>query len=330
MRLPFYLLIWLSAVIFCPMDAYGQSEPVRQRIGDSSVSFIRPQGIRKKPDPQTDTGIRFPPAFRVVEEPKSFVKIWTPRLTDKKRAKAFAKESGSKFKEILKLEINGQDVPMMITYLDTGFQSGHVYKALFNAENSILVIATVFDDAQITREEVLEAFKTIEIDVKIPIGNFNKAPFTVELINPFEFVFDSFNSLFIKSYPEIDESYSKPSVSIGYDDIFIYNDEPAIDDLETAALHLLPIDADNFYQTDEPNYSKMKIVSKAYIDVGPGKAFRIEAIYKDRMAIQYVWDIQGKSEFDDYLFLFAMGDKVHLETLRQDIDRMAGSLRIKE
>gem|GEM_PF-6958331 len=328
MRFYVYLIFILLLVTACPKAVHGQTEPERKRIGESSVTLIEPEGIRKIPD--SANGMKFLPAFRVVEEPKSFVKIWTPRFTDKKAAKAFAKESGSKFKEMLELEINGQAVPMVITYVDSRFQSGHVYKALFDAENSVLVIATVFDDAPITREQVLDAFKTIKIDVKNPIGDFDVAPFTVDLTPQFEFVFSEFNSLFIKSYPELDASYARPSVSVGYDDIFIYKGEPAIDSLQTASRHLFPIDTKNFFQTDRPDYSKLKISSEGYVELGPGKAFRIEGTYKDRMAIQYVWDIQGNSEFDDYLFLFAMGDKTHLEPMVQDVASMAASLTLKD
>lgn len=329
MRFYVYLIFVLISSLVCPTDTFAQTQPDRKRIGDSSVTLIEPEGIRKKTSIE-NLAPYFPPAFRVVEEPKSFVKIWTPRLTDKETAKAFAKESGSKFKEMLELEINGQRVPIVITYVKAASQSGHVYKALFDADNSVLVIATIFDDAPITRDEVLEAFQTIQIDIKKPIGNFDDAPFTIGLVEPFEFVFSDFNSLFIKSYPEIDDKYSLPSISIGYDDIFIFQGEPAIDSLQMAAQYLFPVDRNNFFLSAEPNYSKLEFISEGYVDLGPGKAYRIEATYKGRMAVQYIWDIQGKSEFDDYLFFFAIGDKTHLEPFREEISQIAASLKLKD
>jgi len=325
-RIYFSIFTLFLLIALLPIDAIGQTEPERKRLGDSSVTMIVPESIRKKPDTK---GLGFLPAFRVLEEPKSFVKIWTPRFTDKKAAKTYAKQSGSKFKEILEIEINGKAVPMMITHVKTGYKSGDVYKALFDDKNSIVVIATVFDDAPITRNEVLDAFKTIEINVEKPIGNFDGAPFTVDLVPPFEFVFSSFNSLFIKSDPELDESHSKPSIIVGYEDIFTFQGEPKIDTLETAAKYLFPIDKDNFYQTESPNFSKIEIISEGYEEVGPGKAYKLEARYKDRMALQYVWDKRGPSEFDDYLFFFAMGDTKYLESIKNDVSKIADSLEFQ-
>jgi len=319
--------LFLSLWLFAPSNATAQIEAERVRLGESSVTLIIPENIRKKREPGS-LAPSFAPPFRVLEEPKSFVKIWTPRFIDKKIAKAFAKESGSKLKDMFEIDIQGQSVPMVVTYRKTSFQSGHVYKALFDAENSITVVATIFDDAPISREEVIAAFKTIEINVKDPIKNFEGSPFTLDLREPFEFVFSSFNSAFIKSYPEIDETFSRPSMVVGYDDIFIYEGEPVIDSLETAARHLFPIDGESFFLTENPDYSKIRIVSKDYVEIGPGRAFRMEATYKNRMCVQYIWDIQGKSEFDDYLFLFAMGDKEYLEPLRSDISTMAETLRV--
>jgi hypothetical protein len=311
-------------------QAHAQDAAKRKRLGTSSVTIIEPENVRHKPDVTADgRSITFLPAFRVLEEPKSFIKIWKPRLTDKKIAKKFAKESGSKFKRLLTLEVDGRDVPMVITYVSSSYKSGHVYKALFEAENSIVVIATIFDDAPITEEEVLNVFKTIKVNVETPIDDFDDAPFTLDLIPPFDFVFADSGSAFIKSYPEVDELYAKPSMSIGYEDIFIYEGEPAIEDLEAAAKTLFPIDRNNFFQTDEPNYSKMKIISTGYVEAGPGKAYIIEARYKNRACLQYVWDIRGRSEFDDYLFAFAMGDSDKIEPVKADIKTMIRSLKIK-
>jgi len=326
MRVLISTLIFTSLMFFTFTSALA--EPERTQLGESSVSMIIPDNVRKKADPAVLTPA-YLPAFRVHEEPKSFVKMWTPRLTDKKTAKAFAKQSNSKFIKLMKLEINGEQIPILVTYVKTAYKTGHVYKALFDAENSIIVIATIFDDAPITEEEVLNAFKTIEIDVQNPIGDFDGAPFTVDLTPPFEFVFADFSSLFIKSYPEIDESYSKPSIIIGYEDIFVYEGKPLIEDAKMAGQYLFPIDKDNFFLDEEPSHSKLKIISHDYVNLGPGKAYRIEATYKGRMCIQYVWDIQGKSEFDDYLFLFAMGDTKHLEPLRDEVANIATSLKLK-
>ena len=315
-------ILWLAV----SLKAWGQDTAIRTQINNSSVSIIVPENIRVK----SEENSRYLPAFRVLEEPKNFVKIWTPRFTDKKATKAFAKESNSKLIDMFAIEINGQMVPMTVTYLKTQFKSGHVYKALFDDKNSIIVLATIFDDSEITREEVLEAFKTIEINVQNPKDAFGKAPFRLDLIAPFEFIFSSFNSLLIKSYPEIDESYRKPTLVVGYSAIFIYNGDPVIDSLQTAAHYLFPIDAENFLQTDNPNYSKVKIVSKTYADIGPGQAYKIIATYKKRMFIQYVWDIKGPSEFDDYLHLFAMGETKNLEPLQNEIEQMAASLTLIE
>jgi len=299
-RIYFSIFTFFLLIAFLPANAIGQSEPERKRIGNSSVTIIVPEGIRKEPDAK---GLTFLPAFRALEEQKSFVKIWTPRFTDKKAAKAYAKQSGSKFKELLELEIKGQTVPIMITHVKTGYKSGYVYKALFDDKNSIVVIATIFDDAPITRDEVLDAFKTIEIKVEKPIGNFDGAPFTADLTDPFEFVFSSFNSLFIKSDPEIDESYSKPSIIVGYEDIFTFQGEPKIDSLETAAKYLFPIDKDNFFLTENPNFSKMEIISSGYEEIGPGKAYKLEARYKDR---------------------------INLEPIKNDVSKIAASLKFQK
>lgn len=332
MRALISLIIFWVACAGNAADVFAQTEPERTQIS-SSVSYIEPDGLRKplKPD---ELPVYYAPAFRAIEEPKNFAKIWKPRLTDKKTAKIFAKKSYSKFKDLLELEIDGKKVPMVITYLKSKSKgpyakSGHIYKALFEAENSIIVIATIFDDAPITREEVLEAFKTIRIDVKNPIDNFDGAPLKVELAPPFEFVFSDVNNIFVKSYPEIDESYSLPSISAGFDDLYIHAGDPPVDTLKKAAGQLFPVDAANFYLDKEPDYSKLEIVSKGYVNIGPERAYRIEAVYKSRMCIQYVWDIQGKSEFDDYLFLFAMGDKEHLAPVKDSVEKIAGSLVLK-
>jgi hypothetical protein len=330
LRILSFIVFFLLVSVFQSPDSYAQDEATRKRIGNSSVTLIEPQNIREKPQvDERGMTVSFLPAFRVLEEPKSFINIWKPRFTEKKAAKRFAKESGSKLKKMLELEINGKTVPMVITYVKTGYKSGHVYKALFEAENSIVVIATVFDEASIKQEEVLDAFRSIEINIETPIGNFDGAPFTMDLTPPFNFVFADSNSAFIKSYPEIDEAYAKPSMSVGYEDLFIYQGEPAIDSLETAAKHLFPIDRDNFFQSEYPDYEKVKLVSSGYVDIGPGKAYRMEVTYKDRTAIQFVWDIKGKSEFDDYLFTFVMGDTDNLTPLRNDVTKMVYSLKVK-
>lgn len=325
-HVPFAVILAVS-LVFSAL-AFAQSTLERTRIGDSSVSLIEPESLRAAPDSME--GLSFPRSFTVLEEPRSFLKIWTPRFTDENMARDFAEQSGSTFKEMLELEIDGQIVPMVITYVDALHRSGHIYKALFDAENSIVVKATVFDDVAINRDEVLDAFKTIQIDVQTPIGDFDDAPFTVDLSAPFEFVFASHDGLFIKSYPEIDSTFTKPSVIVGYQDIFIYDGEPKIDSLKSAARYIFPVEEENFFQTDQPDYSHAEIVSEGYLEVEPGQAYRMEARYKDRMVIQYVWDIRGKSEFEGYLFLSAKGDSEFLQPLVDNIATMAASLIVKD
>ena len=319
LKLSFYF-----CMCFFAFTANAQINTSPIRLAKSSVSMVPPDGFTyfgiANGVGNEDTGS----LIQVHEEPVESYKIWQQRFKDKKSARHYSKVNGTKFEDLFNITVDGQTVPVMVSYRDGRGRKGRHYRALFKAKNSILISATIMDGDRTSRKDVTAAFQSVKINVTDIFGVFDETNFTVNIIPPFDYITTTSDSAFLKTYAEIDYSYSKPSIGIGFDEIFIFDGEPKIDTLGQAAAYFFPTMSE-FYGEENPNKSKIKFSNYGEVETGPGKAFRIVSYYKNRMGIQYIW----KMEDGQYMFLFALGNKKDLQDLEDEVRSIAASLQLK-
>lgn len=312
----------LVSCFFLPVMAIAQISNGIVNLNDSSVYFVPPPGFEEtsiyKGVRNENTGS----TIYAFEEPIESYAIWKPRFTSVERAKAFSDQDGSQFVGLFEIEVNGKIVPIMETKREGTFRSGITLKALYEAENSVVLVASIYDATESEREAVIESFRSVEINVETPLELFADSGFRVELISPFTFAIAGSDDAFLKSYPEIDSRYRKPSIGIGYKPIYEGDLEPD-PEISVVAGYLFPA-MSYFFDDDDPSYEKVHYVGFGEEEIGPGAAFRLEATYENRMGIQYVWDVGA----EEYLVLFAVGETELLKPLKPQVEAIAKSLTL--
>ena len=134
-----------------------------QQIADTSVYMTPPKGYTVKTIKNGLGHSVTRSTIQVLEEPKIVYKIWHPRFTDKEAADAFRELAGYENETLFTLEIEGEIIPMKKYYRGSEYRSAWFYKALFDADNSIIVSATIYEGDPINEEDLLRAFRTIRI-----------------------------------------------------------------------------------------------------------------------------------------------------------------------
>lgn len=304
-------------------------EPELQQIANTSVYLAPPAGF-------TVTNIKngighasTRSTIQVTEEPQIVHRIWYPRFTDSEAAARFQQLAGHERVTRFTLEINGETIPVRKYYRSWNGEGIWFYWALFKAENSVLVRARIFEGEAVSEEDILAAFRTIRIKVEKPLSTFGEAAFEADLVSPFEYALGERSAVLLKTYPEIDESYDKPSIDIGTSDFSPFPGEDPVESITDLGFYLFPI-ATGFYGTydplngAEPDHRDVEIVSEERLTVGPGYAHRIEAKYKGRLGVQYVWHLGGL----DFLFLFAKGNARDMAEVEEAIQQIVSSLRL--
>ncbi len=327
--LAFMLLALQSYPAIAQEAAEHSPEPELQQIANTSVYMTPPTGftVTNIKNGIGDASTRS--TIQVTEEPQIVHRIWYPRFTDSEAAARFQELAGHQRVTRFTLEINGETIPMRRYYRSWNGEGVWFYWALFKAENSVLVRARVFEGEAVSEEDILAAFRTIRIKVEKPLSTFGESAFAADLVSPFDYALGERSAVLLKTYPEIDESYDRPSIDIGTSDFSPFPGDDPVESITDLGFYLFPI-ATGFYGKDdplngaEPDYRDVEIVSEEALTVGPGYAHRIEARYKGRLGVQYVWHL-GEL---DYLFLFAKGNEQDMAQVEEAILQIVSSLRL--